>query len=72
MPQPDRIVYGTVTVGTVTVRAMLRTLASGQRLWRSIGALRWQPLSQVATFIPDAAEPQDAEISNAVRDQGHA
>ena len=61
MPPSDRIVYGTVTGRAfhAPVRAMMRTLANGSRVWRSIGALRWVPLPPTAVFRPDPVQPHE-------------
>jgi hypothetical protein len=68
MPPSDPIVYGTVTVGAVTVRAMVRTREGGRRReWKSITALRWQTLPPTAVFTPDAIQPREAATVNAVR-----
>jgi hypothetical protein len=62
MPQSDRILLGTVTGRAfhAPVPAMLRTLANGTRVWKSVTALRWVPLPPTAQFIPDPVQPQDA------------
>ena len=63
MPQSDHIVYGTVAGPTfhAPVPAMVRTLANGTRVWKSVTALRWVPLPKAAVFLPDPVQPQDAE-----------
>jgi hypothetical protein len=65
MPQSQqgRIVYGIVSGPNFRepVPAMVRTMANGSRVWKSVGAKRWQALTPVAVFIPDAKQPQDAE-----------
>jgi hypothetical protein len=74
MPQSDHIVYGTVAGPTfhAPVPAMVRTLANGTRVWKSVTALRWVPLPAGAQFTPDAVQPHEAATVNAVRQQGHA
>jgi hypothetical protein len=64
MPQHDR----NVLVGWMfgpgfqrPVRAELRSLANGQRVWKSVTALRWVPLPRAAVFTPDARQPQADE-----------
>ena len=62
MPESDRIVYGWMTGPGFhrPVRALVRTLAHGRRVWRSIGALRWVPLPRGAQFTPDPVQPRGA------------
>jgi hypothetical protein len=62
MPHSDRILYGTVDGPHfhAPVPAMVRYLANGTRVWKSVTALRWVPLPKAAVFTPDAVQPQDA------------
>jgi hypothetical protein len=62
MPQPDRIVMGTMSGPgfVVPVRGMVRYLANGTRVWKSVTALRWVPLPPTAVFTPDAVQPHEA------------
>jgi hypothetical protein len=62
MTPSDRILYGIVSGPTfrAPVRAMVRTLANGTRVWKSVTALRWVPLPTAAQFIPDAVQQSEA------------
>jgi len=67
MPQADDpIIYGMIRVPTVRdpIKAMLRTLPNGTRVWKSVTALRWVPLPATAVFTPDAVQPQDAATTD--------
>jgi len=63
MAQSDPIVVGWMTLPTrhSPIRAMVLYRAGRDRVWKSIGALRWQPLPRGAVFTPDpAVKPQEA------------